>query len=348
MMPDPDGHRCLVMAEIAQAHDGSLGTAHAFIDAVADAGADGVKFQTHIARAESTRQEPWRVKFSYQDATRYDYWRRMEFTEDQWRGLKRHAEERGLFFLSSPFSIEAVDLLSRVGVAAWKIASGEVSSADLFERIAETRLPVLLSTGMSAMAEIDAAVARIRGAGLPLTVFQCTTLYPTPPEKIGLNLLSLFRDRYGCAVGLSDHSGTIFPSLAAAALGAAIVEVHATFSRKMFGPDVPASVTISELAQLVEGVRFTEKMRVHPLEKDRIAAELAPVRALFTKSLALRADLPAGTILQRSHLAAKKPGSGISPERIDEIVGQRLLRDVSAEDLLRVDDVGPVDDRGDG
>lgn len=348
MTPDPHGRRCLVVAEIAQAHDGSLGTAHAFIDAVADAGADAVKFQTHIARAESTRQEPWRVKFSYQDATRYDYWRRMEFTEDQWRGLERHAVKRGLFFLSSPFSIEAVELLSRVGVAAWKIASGEVSSADLFARIAETRLPVLLSTGMSGMAEIDEAVARIRRANLPFTVFQCTTLYPTPPEKVGLNLLALFRDRYGCAVGLSDHSGAIFPSLAAAALGAGIVEVHVAFSRQMFGPDVPASVTVPELAQLVEGVRFTETMRSHPLEKDRIAAELAPVRALFTKSLALREDLPAGTLLKRFHLTAKKPGSGISPERMDDIVGKRLVRDVSAEDLLRANDLEPVDMGDDG
>ena len=116
---------CFVIAEVAQAHDGSLGMAHAFIDAIASAGADAVKFQTHIARAESTPAEPWRVKFSPQDKTRYDYWKRMEFTEEQWHGLKQHAEERGLKFLSSPFSTEAVDLLTRVGVAAWKVASGE-------------------------------------------------------------------------------------------------------------------------------------------------------------------------------------------------------------------------------
>src|SRR5215813_7641486 len=113
--------RCLIIGEVAQAHDGSLGTAHAFIDAIANAGAHAVKFQTHIAAAESTSAEPWRVKFSRQDETRYDYWKRMEFTEAQWTGLKAHADERGLLFLSSPFSVEAVDLLARVGVAAWKI-----------------------------------------------------------------------------------------------------------------------------------------------------------------------------------------------------------------------------------
>ena len=120
---------CLIVAEVAQAHDGSLGMAHAYIDAIADAGADAVKFQTHIAAAESTPQEPWRIKFSQQDATRYDYWQRMEFTEAQWLGLKDHADERGLIFLSSPFSVEAVDLLSRIGVAAWKVPSGETANA---------------------------------------------------------------------------------------------------------------------------------------------------------------------------------------------------------------------------
>src|SRR2546423_11143262 len=116
--PTTDG--CLIIGEVAQAHDGSLGMAHAFIDAIAKAGVDAVKFQTHIAAAESTPGEPWRVKFSYQDATRFDYWKRMEFTEAQWHGLKQHADERDLKFLSSPFSVEAVELLSRVGVAAWK------------------------------------------------------------------------------------------------------------------------------------------------------------------------------------------------------------------------------------
>src|SRR6266540_6446215 len=124
---------CLVIAEVAQAHDGSLGMAHAFIDAVAKTGADAVKFQTHIAAAESTPAEPWRVKFSPQDATRYDYWRRMEFTEAQWHGLKMHAEEQSLKFLSSPFSMEAVELLARVGVSAWKVASGEVSNPGMFD-----------------------------------------------------------------------------------------------------------------------------------------------------------------------------------------------------------------------
>ena len=135
MQVDNGASRCLVIAEVAQAHDGSLGMAHAFIDAAARAGADAVKFQTHIAAAESTPGEPWRVQFSFQDKTRYDYWKRMEFTEEGWRGLKAHADERGLLFLSSPFSSEAVALLRRVGVAAWKVASGEVGNTPMFAQM---------------------------------------------------------------------------------------------------------------------------------------------------------------------------------------------------------------------
>lgn len=331
--------RCLIIGEVAQSHDGSLGMAHAFVDAIADAGADAVKFQTHIAAAESTPTEPWRVKFSQQDATRYDYWKRMEFTEEQWLGLKLHAVERGLFFLSSPFSIEAVDLLTRVGVAGWKIASGEINNLSLFEYVLRTPLPVLLSTGMSPIDEIDAAVQRVLTKQRPLAVLQCTSSYPCPPEKIGLNLIPHFRQRYGCAVGLSDHSGTIYPGLAAAALGIEVLEVHVALSREMFGPDVPVSLTTTELRQLVEGVRFIERMRGNPVNKDQLAEETAPLRSLFMKSITAARDLPAGTVLQREHLMLKKPGTGIPADQIETVIGCRLRRDVSKDDILGLDNL---------
>ncbi len=333
------GNPCFIVAEVAQSHDGSLGMAHAFVDAIADAGADAVKFQTHIAAAESTLGEPWRVKFSRQDATRHDYWKRMEFTEEQWHGLKQHAVERGLAFLSSPFSVEAVELLTRVGVAAWKVASGEASNAPMFERMAATGLPILLSTGMSPLAEIDAAVEFVKEHGLPLVVLQCTSVYPCPPEKIGLNLVPFFRERYGCGVGLSDHSGVIYSGLAAATLGIEALEVHVTLSRQMFGPDVPVSITTAELRQLVDGIRFIERMNAHPLDKDAMAEELTPMRSLFTKSIVARIDLPAGTLLQDAHLTLKKPGTGIPAARLPELIGRTLRRAVKADQLLQERDL---------
>jgi N-acetylneuraminate synthase len=334
---DPD--RCAVIAEVAQAHDGSLGLAHAYVDAAADAGADAVKFQTHIAAAESTPAEPWRVRFSPQDRSRYEYWQRMEFTEEQWLGLRRHADERGLLFLSSPFSVEAAALLRRVGVAAWKVASGELENPLIYDVITETGAPVLLSTGMSSMAQIDAAVQRVKRKASPLAVLQCTSAYPCPPEQVGLNVLALFRERYDCAVGLSDHSGTIYSGLAAAALGAEVVEVHITMSRQMFGPDVVASVTSAELQQLVSGVRFLERARAHPVDKDAAARDTAPLRDLFTKSVVARSDLPAGTLLQAEHLTAKKPGTGVPADRIADFLGKRLRRALRSDEPLRPDDV---------
>src|SRR2546427_10068057 len=175
------GLPCLIVGEIAQAHDGSLGFAHAFIDAIAASGADAVKFQTHIAAAESTPGEPWRVRFSRQDESRYAYWRRMEFTEEQWHGLRRHATERGLLFLSSPFSVEALELLTRVGVAAWKVASGEVSNPAILDRMMATDLPVILSTGLSRLDEIDAAVTRIRARRVALAGVPIHAADPGPP-----------------------------------------------------------------------------------------------------------------------------------------------------------------------
>jgi N-acetylneuraminate synthase len=196
-----------------------------------------------------------------------------------------------------------------------------------------TRLPIILSSGLSSYAELDRAVDRVRAARVPFAVLQCTTAYPCPPEQVGINLLQEFRERYECAVGLSDHSGTIYPSLAAATLGASVVEVHVTLTREMFGPDVIASVTTSELRQLVDGVRFIERMRQSPADKDLTAETMGPLRRVFTRSLVARTDLAAGTILTAEHLASKKPGLGISPERLPSVVGRRLNRDLAAAEL---------------
>lgn len=326
--------RCLIIGEVAQSHDGSLGMAHAFIDAIANAGADAVKFQTHIAAAESTPAEPWRVKFSKQDATRYDYWKRMEFTPEHWRGLAEHAKEKGLVFLSSPFSTEAVNLLEKIGMPAWKVASGEVNNKQLLDAMLKTGKPVLLSSGMSNLAELDEVTAHIRQHNIEYAVMQCSTAYPCPPEKIGLNLIPLLRERYGCAVGLSDHSGTIYPGLAAVTLGIEVLELHVAFSREMFGPDVPASVTTGELKQLVEGVRFIERMRNHHVDKNLFAEEVLPLRKLFTKSIVAGMDLSKGTLLEEKHLLLKKPGNGLSGERMKDLIGKHLLRDIQADEQI--------------
>ena len=333
------GAPCFIVAEVAQAHDGSLGMAHAFIDAAAKAGADAIKFQTHIAAAESTPQEPFRVKFSLQDATRYDYWKRVEFTPEGWAGLAEHARGKGLIFLSSPFSEEAVELLDRVGMPARKVASGEVTNPLPLESMFRRGRPILLSSGMSSLAELDRLVDQIKARGLPLAIFQCTSKYPVAPEQVGLNMLAVYRERYSVPVGLSDHSSKIYAGLAAVALGANLLEVHLTLSREMFGPDVPASLTTAELAQLVEGARFIETALANPVDKDRVAEEMANMRSIFGRGLVTRRPLPAGHRLTREDLAARKPGLGILAERIDEVIGRELVRDVPEGEFLQESDL---------
>lgn len=331
----PGANACLIIGEVSQTHDGSLGQAHAFIDAIADAGADAVKFQTHIAAAESTPDEPFRVPFSQQDSSRYQYWKRMEFSREQWQGFAEHALVRGLYFLSSPFSEEAVDLLDSIGMPAWKIASGEVGNQPLLEKIVATGKPIILSSGLSSFEDIDAAVELVRSAGVLYAVMQTTTQYPTPPEKVGLNVIPFMQERYGCTVGLSDHSGTIYPGLAAFTLGGRILEVHVTLSRYMFGPDVCASVTVEELAQLVRGVRFLEQTMQNPMDKDAIVGELSDLKRMFGRSAVPTRELPLGTVLAPGDLVAKKPGTGIPGNAIQALYGMRIKRTLKVDEVFQ-------------
>jgi N,N'-diacetyllegionaminate synthase len=327
----------VVVAEIAQAHDGSLGLAHAFIDAAARSNAGAIKFQTHFAEAESTPSEPWRVRFSTQDVTRFDYWKRMEFSAAQWAELRAHASDAGLLFGSSPFSQQALDVLDEIDVDFIKVASGEITNLPMLKAVAETGRPVVLSSGMSPWNEIDAAVETLQLGG-PLAVLQCTSEYPCPPEKVGLNVIGELKDRYGLPVGLSDHSGTIFPGLAAAVLSISVLEVHLTLSPLMFGPDVPASVTPEELAMLVEGIRFLEQAMANPIDKNRQAEDLSHLRSLFMKSPVTVRPLQAGHRLSAGDIALKKPGGGLPPASIPQLVGRTLAHAVPSDHQLSMSD----------
>ncbi len=331
---------CFVIAEVAQAHDGSLGLAHKFIDAAAEAGVDAVKFQTHIADAESTLDEPFRVKFSQQDESRYAYWKRMEFTAEQWAGLAKHCADENLVFLSSPFSVAAVELLRRIGVPMWKIASGELGSTSLLNAMLDTEATFLVSSGMSPWSEIDALVAKLGSHRRDYAVMQCTSRYPTPLTCVGLNVIDAMRRRYNCPVGLSDHTGTLTPATAAIARGADVVELHLTLDRRMFGPDTSSSLSVEQFKFLVEFRNTLCAIDANPVDKDGLAKEFEPLRAMFGRSLAPVRHLSKGTVLDESMLAAKKPSTGIPESRLAEVVGRRLTRDVEPQRLLRWEDLG--------
>lgn len=328
-----------IIAEIAQAHDGSLGMAHAYINAVAEAGANAVKFQTHIASEESTLDEPWRIKFSLQDGNRYEYWRRMEFTENQWKGLAAHARDHKLIFLSSPFCYKAFELLKNIGMNAWKVASGEAFNSSLIKAMADTGAPILLSTGMSNFGDINQSVETIRKSGADFALLQCTSRYPVTYEHVGLNLIQEFKSRYLCPAGLSDHSGSIFPALAAMALGADIIEVHVVFDKRLFGPDVLASITVDDLKIVTDARDAFYTMASNPVGKDSISEEMEETKSLFTKSVALLMPVKAGTKLEKNMLTLKKPGSGIPESELENLIGRRLKRNLGTNRLLRWEDL---------
>jgi len=331
--------KVFIIAEVAQAHEGSLGILHSYIDALAETGIDAIKFQTHIAEAESSKYEPFRVKFSYEDDTRYDYWKRMEFTLEQWKGIKQHCDVVGLEFISSPFSNMAVDWLEEIGVKKYKVGSGEVNNFLMLEKIAKTGKNIILSSGMSSYKELDETIRFLKPYGGKLSILQCTTKYPTSAEDVGLNVISELKEKYDFPIGLSDHSGTIYPSLSAVSIGAEVLEFHVIFDRKMFGPDSKSSLTIDEVNQLVQGVRFIEKSLNNNIDKAD-NSKFKELKNIFEKSLAINKDMESGDIITFNDLEAIKPsGFGISAKDYKMVLGKRINKSIKKWNFLNKEDV---------
>lgn len=332
-------HLPYIIAEIGQAHEGSLGILHSYIDAVAGTGVQAIKFQMHLAEAESSSYEPFRVKFSYEDKTRYDYWKRMEFTLVQWKEIKTHCEEVGLDFICSPFSNLAVDWLEEIGVKYYKIGSGEVINLLLLEKIAKTKKPVIISSGMSSFLELDKTVSFLKERNVDFSILQCTTSYPTQPEQFGFNVIKELKERYQVTVGFSDHSAKIATNIAAVALGAEILEFHVVFDRKMFGPDTKSSLTIDEVSQLVKDVNATYKAIQNPINKNN-NEQFSELKSIFEKSLAINKDLPKGHLITFEDLEAKKPkGYGIDALKFQDLIGMKLTNDMKQWDFINENDL---------
>lgn len=327
------------IAEIGQAHDGSLGILHSYIDAVATTGVNAIKFQTHIAAAESSIYEPFRVKFSKQDKTRFDYWKRMEFTLEQWKGIKAHCDEVGLEFMSSPFCNVAVDVLEEVGVKRYKVGSGEVNNFLLLDKIAKTGKPVIISSGMSSYEELDATVDFLKSRNVQYSILQCTTSYPTKPTQFGLNVLQELKSRYKVNVGFSDHSSSIEACIAATALGAEILEFHVVFDKEMYGPDAKSSLTIEEATNLVKAIKNIEIALENPIDK-KDNSKFTDLKQIFEKSLAINRDLKKGHIITFSDLETKKPkGYGILASEYESVLGKKLNKNLSQWSFLNDKDL---------
>jgi N,N'-diacetyllegionaminate synthase len=333
------GEPCFVIAEAGVNHNGDLELALKLIDVAAAAGADAVKFQTFSADRLASASAP---KAPYQQAateakeSQHAMLKRLELKPQAYARLMEHCRERGIMFLSSPFDEAAADLLDALGVAAFKVPSGEIVNLPFLEHVARKGRPIILSTGMSDMAEVKAAVDAIRAAGEDrIVLLHCVSDYPADPSEANLRAMATMAAACQCPVGFSDHSEGRAVAVAAIALGACVIERHFTLDRNLPGPDHRASLEPEELAAMIGDIRTTEAAlgSGHKLPQPSEFAN----RAIVRKSIAAARDLPVGTVLKAADLTMLRPGTGLAPRLLPQLAGRRLRAAVAAGTLIAWD-----------
>lgn len=329
-------NKCII-AELGMTHDGSFGQAKAMIKAAADCGVDAVKLQTHISEAETIRNAPTPPYFKAEP--RYEYFNRTAFSKDQWIDLKDYAYECNVKFISSPFSIEAIDLLFDVGIDAYKVPSGEITNIPYLEHLADRKVPVIVSSGMTSDAEVDECMQIFLKKNCDVAIMQCTSEYPCNPDNVGLNVISEYMRKYpNVTVGFSDHTSGVWAAIAAYVTGARIIEKHFTLSKLMYGPDAKMSMEPDEMKLLCESINNLDIALNNPVDKSDVTA-FSEMRQIFQKSIVAKHDLKSGDVLSLEMLAYKKPGTGLETKYYKDIVGHRLKKDIGKDQFILREDL---------
>ena len=330
--------KTLIIAEAGVNHNGDLALARQLIDVAAVAGADLVKFQTFTADRLATRTAQ---KADYQNRTttstesQHEMLSRLELTDAMHHELIAHCATRSIGFFSTGFDIESVDLLVRHGQNHFKIPSGEITNLPYLRHIGRLGKSVILSTGMANLGEIEAAIDALEAAGTPramLTVLHCTTEYPTPMAEVNLRAMLSIHAAFGVAVGYSDHTQGIEVAIAAVAMGATVIEKHFTLDRNLPGPDHKASLEPAELNAMVAAIRNIEVALGDGIK--RLTTSEARNRPVVRKSLVASRAIKSGALFTAENITAKRPATGISPMRWDEVIGKAALRDFGADELI--------------
>lgn len=336
-----EGYPCFVIAEAGVNHNGSLELAKKLVDAAAEAGADAVKFQTFKAERLISAIAP---KAEYQKETtgtaerQLEMVRRLEMSAEMTRAVASYAASRGILFLSTGFDEESADLLNEIGVPAFKIGSGDLTNVPLLAFIAGKKRPVILSTGMSFLEEVQTAVQTLQEAGCrDLALLQCVSSYPANPQDANLNVLKTLRDTFDVPIGFSDHSLCNEIAIAAVALGANIIEKHITIDPSLPGPDQRVSLTSEKFRSLVQSIRTVEAARGDGIKKPQRGEE--NVREVARRSIVAACAIPSGAILTREMLSFKRPGTGISPAQWKNVIGKRAICEIPADTLINLKDL---------
>ena len=333
-----NNHHTLIIAEAGVNHNGDMGLAKRLIDVAADAGADLVKFQTFSAERLATQSAP---KADYQNQTtdrvesQFAMLKQLELSMQMHEVLIAHCQQRNIGFFSTGFDIQSLDYLASLGAERFKIPSGEITNLPYLRHIGGFGKPVILSTGMATLGEIEAALEAVETAGTPrthITMLHCNTEYPTPMQDVNLRAMCSIHDAFGVAVGYSDHTSGIEVPIAAVALGATVIEKHLTLDRNLSGPDHKASLEPDEFAAMVRAIRNIEQAMGDGIK--RPSPSEAKNKPIARKSLVAAKQIRAGEQFTDENVTVKRPGTGISPMRWDEVMLLRARFDFSVDDPI--------------
>jgi N,N'-diacetyllegionaminate synthase len=330
---------CFIIAEVGVNHNGDLDCAKRLIDAAHDAGADAVKFQTFKTEnlvTRSAKKAEYQTKNDSATTTQFQMLKNLEFSEPEFKKLSLYAKKRGLIFLSTAFDDASLDLLIRLDVTAFKIPSGEITNIPLMRKIAHEKKPVILSTGMSNLEEVKEAIACLQERGCrDILLLHCTTSYPAPPESVNLRVLDTLMNEFHLPVGYSDHTAGIYIPIAAVARGACVIEKHLTLDRTLPGPDHAASLEPEEFRRMVGAIREIESA-LGDGEKKLQSCEVS-IRDVVRKSIVAAKKIPVGSKITKNHLAIKRPGTGIEPKFLENLIGKTVLCEIEKDTVISWD-----------
>jgi len=336
------GNPCFIISEAGVNHNGNMELAHKLINAAANAGADAVKFQSFVTEALVTpaaQKAAYQIETTGQNGRQFDMLKKLELSGDQQKELKCHCDEAGILYLCTPYEERSVDFLEEINVAAYKIASTDVTNIPFLRYIARKGIPVILSTGMSFLGEVEEAVneLKLRGLDGKIIILQCTSEYPAPLNEINLRVMKTMGLAFGCPVGFSDHTPGIGASPWAVAVGACVVEKHFTLNRNMQGPDHRASIEPEELNELVKIIHDVEAALGDGIKRP-MPGEIEN-KPRMQKSLVAKCSIVAGEIIRAADLTCKRPSNGLPPVWFDRLVGKRAKKEIGKNDLIALDKI---------
>lgn len=334
-------HPCtpIIIAEAGVNHNGSSEMTRRLVDAAAEAGADYVKFQTFKAESLVTSLGPAAEyqKTNCNALSQLDMLRSLELGFDDFKMLKEYCDKKGIGFLSTPFDAESIDFLSSMGLDYMKTPSGEISNLPYLKNVADTGLPVIMSTGMSRLGDIESALSVFYGKGYTdrdIILLHCNTEYPTPFQDVNLRAMTVLRDTFGLPTGYSDHTKGTEVAIAATALGACVIEKHFTLSRSLPGPDHVASLQPDELAEMVAAIRNVAVAIGSGVK--RVTESERKNMAVARKSIVAAREIEAGETFSEENLTVKRPGDGLSPMLWDDILGRKALRKFLPDEQIEI------------